>query len=49
MFGSEIVIKKFLEENEDKILKNISDTIRQWLDENKEEIYKIIREESNKL
>jgi hypothetical protein len=36
------VIRKWLEENEDEIFDNISNTIEEWLDKNKQEIYDII-------
>ena len=44
MFNVEAMVEKWLKENQDVILKNISDTIADWLDENKQEIYAIIEE-----
>jgi dsDNA-binding SOS-regulon protein len=43
MFNVEDILEKWLKQNQDVILKNISDTILEWLDEHKEEIYDIIK------
>ena len=46
MFNVESVIEKWLKDNQEAILENISDTIETWLDENKQEIYDIIDKNS---
>ncbi len=50
MFDKTIIeaIEKWLEENSDVLLKNISLTIHNWMEINKEEIFKIIKEEVKK-
>ena len=42
-----LVLTKWLKENNDKLLHNISMSIHQWLEDNKETIFDIIKEESN--
>jgi len=42
MFNVDSIVEKWLQQNKEAILKNISDTIVEWLDKNKDEIYKII-------
>jgi dsDNA-binding SOS-regulon protein len=46
MFNVDSVIEKWLKNNQDVILKNISDTIFIWLEEHKDEIYTIIEKSS---
>jgi hypothetical protein len=46
MFNVDSIIEKWLQDNQEAILKNISDTILDWLDENKQEIYDIIDKNS---
>jgi hypothetical protein len=42
MFDVKAVVKKWLEDNEEEIFDNISNTIEEWLDRNKQEIFDII-------
>ena len=46
MFNIDSIVSKWLKDNRTVILKNISDTIKDWLDKNKQEIYDIIKENS---
>ena len=46
MFNIDSILQKWLKDNREQLLNNISDTIKKWLDENKAEIYDIIKENS---
>jgi hypothetical protein len=46
MFNIDSILEKWLRENRDIILKNISDTILVWLENHKDEIYTIIEKSS---